>query len=143
MPTVLISPLLPREGFQDERENKFLTSPLSENGNAHVAAKTVDGRAVAEESAVVPPALVSTVHVEELLVLVKLELDPRRVGVAVAVVLGEHGSGLVLFVVDEEPPRRLGEEHAEEADQAGEQSLHPSDEPPVDRDLGQHVMFVV
>lgn len=107
-----------------------VTGPLTKDGDGNVAEETVDGGLVAEQGAVIPPSLVGTVHVEQLLVLVHLERDPGRLGVSVAVILGEHGLGGFLLVVDIEPSGRLGQEKDKEDDQTREEGLEPGDDTP-------------
>jgi hypothetical protein len=46
-------------------------------------------------------------------------------------ILGKHGLGLVKFVVDEEPSRRLWKEEDEDEDETREQQLQPNDEEPL------------
>ena len=118
------------EDGSEEVGEHSVASPLSEDGEDDVAAETVDGRAVTEKRTVIPPALVSTVHVEQLLVLVELELYPRGVLVAIAVVLGEDGLGLLLLAVDIQPSGRLGKPEAENGDETGEKGLEPGDQTP-------------
>ena len=120
-------------GVEDRAEEvgeHGVAGPLAEGGEEHVAGPAVPGGLVAEEGAVVPPALVRAVLVEQRLVLVELELYPGRVRVAAAVVRRQDPFRLLLAVIDIEPAGRLGEEHAEEDDEAGEEGLEPGDEPP-------------
>lgn len=118
------------ENRAEEVGQHGIAGPLTKDGDGDVAKETVDGRAAAEQRPVIPPALVGTVHVEELLVLEELQLDPRRVRIAVAVVLGEDSLGLLLLVVHVEPSGGFGEEHGEDADETGEEGLEPGDESP-------------
>lgn len=62
-------------------------------------------------------------HVQERLVLLELQPDPGRLTVAISVVLGEDGLGLLALVVDVQPTWRLGNEPREKDDQAGEEHL--------------------
>lgn len=62
-------------------------------------------------------------HVQERLVLLELQPDPGRLTVAVSVVLGKDGLGLLALVVDVQPTWRLGNEPREKDDQAGEEHL--------------------
>lgn len=58
-----------------------------------------------------------------LLILVKLELDPFTLGVALAVKPDQVLGGLLLLVVSVEPSRGLGEPHGAEGDDGGEHQL--------------------
>ena len=107
-----------------------VAEPLGEGGDGDAAHEAVDGGAVAEEGAVVVPALVGAVEVEGLLVLAHLQRGPHRVLVADAVVLYEELARLFLLVVDVQPARGLGDERAEEDDDAAKEALQPGDEAP-------------
>lgn len=88
------------EHRSEEVRKHSVTGPLAKNGDYDVAREAVDCSAVAEQCSVVPPALVGTVHVEELLILAELECNPSGLRIAVAVVFGEDLFGLFLLVVD-------------------------------------------
>lgn len=80
-----------------------VTGPLSEDGDDNVARNTDDGGTIAEERRVIPETLVGTVGVVGLQELLHLESNVNGVGVAVAVVLGEDSTSLLLAAVDTEP----------------------------------------
>jgi hypothetical protein len=92
------------------RAQLTITSPLTEDRDATIAEKTVHGRSILEQCTVIPPALVGTVHLQQLLVFIQLKLHPFAVWVAISVELGKHSLGGLLLVVDIKPSRGLGEE---------------------------------
>lgn len=61
-----------------------VSSPLTEERDETVAGEAVHRSLVSEQSTVVPPSLIATVHLKMLLILVELKLDPLAIGVAVA-----------------------------------------------------------
>ena len=107
-----------------------VAGPLAVDGDHDVDADTVARGAVAEQSAVVPPALVTAVELEMLFVLAELECHPWGFGVAVAVVLDQEVSALLLLAVDVLPTGGLGHEPDEDGDQAGEHELEPDGDEP-------------
>jgi hypothetical protein len=84
---------------RDEVSEHSITSPLTKDREAHVTAETVSTGPSLEQSRVVPPSLVGTIHVQELFILAKLKLNPCTLGIAVAVVMGKHLSCLLAFTV--------------------------------------------
>lgn len=107
-----------------------VTSPLTEKGSDAVGGETVAGSTVLEECAVVPPSLVSTIELQVRLVFEQLKLDPLRIWVAVAVVLGQESLSLFLLAIAVEPSWRLWEEHSEDDHETREESLKPERDDP-------------
>lgn len=91
--------------------------------NKTVAHETVERPSVFEQSAVVPPSLVATVHLQKLLVLTQLEFHPLAVWAPPAVQSGERVLGLFPLSSSVVPAGRLGEEHRAEQDDAWEHQL--------------------
>ena len=89
-------------GWQEVAEHA-ITSPLSEDGEAAVAVESVHRGLVLEQSTVIPPALVSTVHLEIFFVLLELQLDPDGVGVVIPVPFSENCNRLLSFAVNIKP----------------------------------------
>ena len=89
-------------GWQEVAEHA-ITSPLSEDGEAAVAVESVHRSLVLEQSTIIPPALVSTVHLKIFFVLLELQLDPDGLGVVVSVPFGENRDCLLSFSVDIKP----------------------------------------
>lgn len=102
-----------------------VTSPLTEESSDTVGGKTIAGGTVLEERAVIPPSLVGTLELQVRLVLEHLKFDPFGIWVAVAVVLGKEGFGLLLLSVAVVPSWRLWEEEGQNKDKSWEQSLKP------------------
>ena len=63
--------------------------PLSKDAEDAVTGEAITARPIAEERAVVPPASISAVGVQELFILLKLKLHPYRLGIAVSVPFGK------------------------------------------------------
>lgn len=125
------------EGAEVVRDDT-VTSPLTEERDETVAGETVEGSTGGEESTVVPPSLVTTVHLKMLLVLVKLELDPLTLGVTVTVESGEVILSKLLLSVGVQPSRRLGQKHGAEANDTREHELKTNRDHP--RSVGSLVV---
>lgn len=110
----------------DEVVDSTVTSPLTENGNDTIAGKTVAGSLGLEQSTIIPPALVTTVHIEVLLVLAELHSDPDAVLIALAVEASENIFGISVTATSIQPTRRLGEPPGEEENESGEEDLEPN-----------------
>jgi hypothetical protein len=118
--------LLDTGGVEESTEvvgDDTVASPLAEKRDETVAGETVDGGLVAEQSTVVPPSLVATVHLKMFLVLMKLELDPFAVRVSMTVELDEVVDGQLLSTASVQPTRGLREQHGKEEDGAREHEL--------------------
>ena len=116
--------------FDADSGEHTVTSPLAEERYDTVASKTVDRSTVAEESAVVPPGLVGTLHLEEAVVLVDLELDPLALGVSLAVEASESSLGLGLTSASEQPTRGLGKQQSADCDETREHDLEADGDHP-------------
>ena len=125
------------EGAEVVRDDT-VTSPLTEERDETVAGETVEGSTGGEESTVVPPSLVTTVHLKMLLVLVKLELDPLTLGVTVTVEFGEVILSKLLLSVGVQPSRRFGQKHGAEANDTREHELKTNRDHP--RSVGSLVV---
>lgn len=120
-------------GVEDGREvvgEHGITSPLAPERDHDVDTDPVARGSVAEQSAVVPPALVGSVELEVLLVLMELECYPNAVRVAVAVVLDKEILTCLLLAVDVVPARRLWHDPDTGDDNTGEEQLKPDREEP-------------
>lgn len=100
-----------------------VSGPLREDGEDNVGREAVSACARVEERTVVPPALVGTLHVKVRFILFQLQLDPRGISVAIAMVFCEHSDGLFAFVVDVEPARGFRDEPGENHNQTREEHL--------------------
>ena len=89
-------------GWEEIRE-WIVPIPLSEDGEAAITCEAVSACSGLEQGALVPPALVGALHVQKLLVFGQLKLHPRRISVAIAVVLGQHAYGCLLLALDTKP----------------------------------------
>ena len=104
-----------------------VTCLLPEDGYDDITAETINSAPVAEQHVVVLPALVSTVHIEELFVFVKLQRHPGGVRVAIAIVLGQDLLHLLFLAVDIQPVGRLRDKERKEHNEAGEEGLELGD----------------
>lgn len=107
-----------------------VASPLSKERDEAVAQDSIGRPAVLEQRPVIPPSLIRTIHLQTLLVLHQLELDPLAVRVPSAVVLCERGDCLVALSAGVMPARRLGEEESAKRDDAGEHELETDGDHP-------------
>lgn len=109
----------------EEVVDRTVTCPLTEDSNAAITSQTIAGSVVLEKRAVVPPALVTTVHVKVLLVLVDLHSNPDAVLPAGTVVFSKNLLGLGVPATSVEPARRLRKKPRQAKNQSREENLHP------------------
>lgn len=109
----------------EEVVNRAVTCPLTEDSHCTVARKAVARGTVFEESTVVPPASICTIHVEILFVLVDLHCYPNTVFPAETVVLGKNLLSFVVPATSVEPARAFRQEPSQEKNQRGEENLEP------------------
>jgi hypothetical protein len=83
-----------------------------------------------EDWFVIPPSLVSTVELEELLILAELESDPNGFAISITMPFGQSVDGRVSLATCVQPPWTFRDEEGEEDDQAGEHHLEPDREQP-------------
>ena len=112
-----------------------VTSPLTENGNTAITCQAIARSAMFEQRAVVPPALIATVHIKVLLVLVDLHGNPDAVLPASTVVFSKNLPSLRVPTTSVEPARRLRKKPCQTKNQGREENLHPDGHDPT------HVAF--
>lgn len=103
---------------------------MSKQRHKTVAQDTIGRGAVLEQRAVIPPSLIRTIHLQTLLVLHQLELDPLAIRVASAVVSSERVDCLVALSAGVKPARRLGEEESAKRDNAWKHQLQADGDHP-------------
>lgn len=118
------------ENTGDEVRDGTVASPLAEDGDCDVATHTVTSSSGVEESTIIPPAFVGTVHLKMLAVFAQLHLHPDAVGVTFAMVFRKHSLRSLVMATGVQPSRRFRKSPSTGKDETWEEELKPDWEDP-------------